>query len=502
MSPLPLALLLALLRGQDSSDLGDLQRRLEHEHPIVRGAAADGILERWKQWSEAELARLDTTTEGHRLADRVRARRLLGRDTAERLAGSEETLIRGGMEARLALLERAAQLCRERTLAEEDLEALAELAHREAWSTNTVDFVTWVGGARIRAYADLIAPHLNDSDGGVRARTAWSLGMLGALRHSYALRAMLKDSDPLARGHAAWALAVLGFRDAGPAISELLTDRDWQVRWNAARSLARLGMTDRIPNVLELLEDPSPLTRSAAIHALGELQARAHWERMRFFLGSATALTRVDAIHCLARMGAVEAVPDLLETARRPEPELAVPAILAVGELESRLHGAQRENTVKELESIRGPGAEAAEFAADVVLIRFGRRDAATQRRVLGDLLERKETDPDDPLGRAMAAAMARAHESAAVERLNRPVRLEKPVATIGDLCALLKGTGLTLQSGDVDLECRLAAGIRITPARALELVLGRFVAVPEGDALTLRPVGEALSSWRQRLNR
>ncbi len=106
-------------------------------------------------------------------------------------------------------------------------------------------------------------------DAPTRRLAAASLGRLGGLRATVALKAALNDHDTEVRIEAVDALGNIEGPRAVDALLEALRGADRDVRGAALAQLVRLGDVRVLPVLVEMAGDPRHLLRRAAITALG-----------------------------------------------------------------------------------------------------------------------------------------------------------------------------------------------------------------------------------------
>ncbi|GEM_PF-3555802 len=102
-----------------------------------------------------------------------------------------------------------------------------------------------------------------------REEAATSLGRVGGLRATVALRAALEDHETAVRIRAVDALGIIEGPRATDALMEALRGSDREVRGAALQALVTKGDIRVLPVLLEMASDPRNLLRRAAITALG-----------------------------------------------------------------------------------------------------------------------------------------------------------------------------------------------------------------------------------------
>ena len=107
-------------------------------------------------------------------------------------------------------------------------------------------------------YIPLLVTLLRNENPGIRANTAWALGIIGpsAVEAAPVLVNALYDADHLVREAAASSLGKIGSRDTGTvnALIKALKDPDFSVGHNAAAALAKIG-DSAVPELLRQVPD-------------------------------------------------------------------------------------------------------------------------------------------------------------------------------------------------------------------------------------------------------
>lgn len=332
--------LLASLLLQDGID--QLIERWRSDDPDVRSRGDERVLSRWKEWTDADLARVeraaaDPDSEVSQRAGqalrKIRARRRFGPDLLREVEGIDDTFDEGTVEARWGALLRALDAYRDRRLSDDDMKALAEGMRRCAWPDRERSILALaeqhrplaaaaapflkdpagelrgralsvLGKWRARGFASEVLPLLRDEEAFVRWAAAEAVGRMRYREGAAALGGLLGDVHSGVRARAAEAVGLIGAAEHAAALAALLKDDAAEVRWKAAEALGRLGDARWVPAVAALLEDP--LVCGEAAFALGRLGARGHARGAAALLRDARPRVRRFAVLALAQLGAPE----------------------------------------------------------------------------------------------------------------------------------------------------------------------------------------------------
>lgn len=191
--------------------------------------------------------------------------------------------------------------------------------------------------ARIAGYfgfencADLLFAACRDAETAVRQAAVENIVFLEDDRIVPALAAVLRDDDAPVRQAAARALAFVEPRAAWPLLQTALADEAAWVRYFAARALGEIGFVEGVPLLARLAQsDPAFQVRVAAMEALGKLGGAAAVAVLAPFIESEEADLARTAVIALGEVAHPDALPPLLETLRRGNPEMRRHTIAAL----------------------------------------------------------------------------------------------------------------------------------------------------------------------------
>lgn len=322
-------------------------------------------------------------------------------------------------------------------------------------------------GPSAGAAARALGPFLNDAEPAVRAAAATSLGALGG--SEAALAPLLTDGDAAVRTAARRAL-----RGCGSAALDPFLVRAWgSARPEEKGELAAVaGAVGAVKTARAALAEPDPVVRRAALTRPERLGAAGR-DLLTAALADPDAAVRLSAARGL--VAAKEAEP-LVALARRPELELRLTALAALGEL----GGARAQEC---LEGALDDGSERVRAAAAQALGHLGSSAASRLRRQL--------SDPARDVRQAVVAALGSVLSNSPTAEL---------VAALGDesdgdlryAAALALARQATTQpAARRALEETAANG---TPAVRLSARLGRaFIGRPDAMVPFMRMLREGL---------
>lgn len=146
----------------------------------------------------------------------------------------------------------------------------------------------------------------------VRQKAAESLGRVGGLRATVALRAALEDRDTAVRIEAVVALGTIKGARAVDALLEALKGADRDVRGAALQALIALGDDQVLPVLIEMVRNPRHPLRRTAVTALGGFRQRQSVETLLVAVGDNDRTFADLAATALGRVGGHSAVEPLL----------------------------------------------------------------------------------------------------------------------------------------------------------------------------------------------
>jgi HEAT repeat protein len=335
----------------------DFIHQWRSEQAAIRDQATLGLLSRWKEWSDADLAKVkraagdeDPEVAGRagQALDRIEVRRtLLGTDL-ETVRGIEDAVCLGRKEDQLSVLGEAAGLWLRKKLRERDLLVLAQWAVKRKWTIESGELMGVAelpygphGESRsVTPYAELVAPHLKSPDAKTRAWAAGFVGGTGQRTYSAPVAVLLKDEDGHVRAMAAWALGWLGGSDAPDLIVPLLEDQEPEVRRRSINSLAHLGDQGHRSQIALQLSDLDPGVRAAAAETLGILRAREYGENIAALLqGGKDDQAQFAAVIALGVLGAHDHAMEVVPLLKSKDWVRRLEATKALARMGAREHG-------------------------------------------------------------------------------------------------------------------------------------------------------------------
>ncbi len=437
------AALLSALHGPCQEQLERLIQRLGSDNVAARERALEDILSRWKEWADADLARLDRAsgssdkTAAHLAAEaaaRVRIRHAVGDKLLSRVKDIDRRIYAGGDEERLAALGQVRTALHMREIKKEQARAVGRFAvpllespNRKVWSDAFSLVITLEARDTIPALVRLLRapePYL-------RGTAAWTLGRLGAQEHAESLAGLLADSERSVVANAIRGLGQLGRKEDIPRVAPWIQDPDRMLREAAVEALGDLGATNHTGSVVRLLEDSEEGVRSMALLALGQLGAREHSGKVVPFLKVQEGTERHSALRALCLMGAADRLDDAIQFLKEEHADFT---FLVWRMLEGYGTADHARPVVAMLKDLSGAGAIAAfEALADIgrpehagviaphlksaseevlpsVFRALGRLAASEHLKLLEESLARPETTTRGLAAFALAQAATRAH--------------------------------------------------------------------------------------------
>jgi len=304
-----------------------LLRRLRAEDPGARILAMKELLDRWKEWDDAALARidqaakspdLDVATAAREAARKIRIRRHIGRTGLEGIEGIEHVLAGGNEQAWLKVLKDAAALWKSQAARDEDLVALGRRAAEVPWTKSVEDLFELISEDAVPPFRVLLPPLLRNPEAEIRAEAAMRIAEIGSRRYFSDVLHLLKDPDPRVRRNAVGAFRTMNTRERGAEIVPLLKERDPGVRAAALGALGHVGHPEHADEVAPFVEDPDQGVRYAAIGALGALRTPKYADRIAPKLKDPDRGTRALTCEALGRMGARQKAAEVASLLQDP----------------------------------------------------------------------------------------------------------------------------------------------------------------------------------------
>jgi HEAT repeat protein len=217
------------------------------------------------------------------------------------------------------------------------VQALSDEGLRSADPEARRDAVMRLAASGDTAAATLIAPLLNDPTESVRAAAAGALGRLHDVASVGALaRVAGADKRPFVRKTAASALGEIGDRAGVPALVERVRrERDSEVRAAAVIALGAIGDPSATAALRERLSDGDAFVRREAVRALGRVgAAEALPDIVARLREDREAEVRRRAAEALGALGDERAREALREAVQDADPYVADAAVAALGVLD------------------------------------------------------------------------------------------------------------------------------------------------------------------------
>lgn len=162
---------------------------------------------------------------------------------------------------------------------------------------------------------------------------------------------LLEHENPEVRHATIWALDELKLRKEQqewliPVLITCLSDKHGAVRAATAYLLGRLGAHQAVEDLIKLLEDDLPLTQMNTLDALGQLKNPKAFDALVAHLHTPYAFLAADA---LGKLGKSEAIPHLLPLLEDPNPTVQGSATLAILKLDQGSYTAELLDHPKEI---------------------------------------------------------------------------------------------------------------------------------------------------------
>ncbi len=190
----------------------------------------------------------------------------------------------------------------------------------------------WLGAARDVGAVPALIYALGNRHRGCQEAVMDALVQIGGRETVEGLLPLLADRNPLLCSAAGEILERIG-RPAVLPVRGLLRHGDPRVRSTAANLLGKLGASEAVPDLMELREDGNINVRCTVFRVLGELGDRSVCAGIRDYLGDPEAWVRFAAMHALADLQDREAIPFFLEALQTADDMSAWAAVDALGRL-------------------------------------------------------------------------------------------------------------------------------------------------------------------------
>lgn len=329
------ALLLGLLAGWPDS-IDRLIGRWGGEDLPAREEASAEILERWREWGEAELALLEAATgdpDGEVAARARRAhavivvRRRLAGTELEKIARHDEIVLAGSDEERLGLL--AANGV---TPLVKDRELLLELALEFGWSFRP-EFMDRL--AQNGAAARLILPFLEHADPSVRAAAVGQVIRVMSREGLDRILPLLGDGDAGVRSSVLYSIQSLQLEACPAEVVPMLDDPCGAVRARAAGLLVSGKVRVSAEEFVRRMPDPDPAARAAFLMAIGCVGEDGHAAVVARFLEDEDREVRRQAVFSMSWLRGAEGASAVLPLLQDPENRVREAAICAIQETDA-----------------------------------------------------------------------------------------------------------------------------------------------------------------------
>ena len=170
----------------------------------------------------------------------------------------------------------------------------------------------------------------------VRRAAIAAVNAIGAAATRPLIHRRLADPDPLVRECAVRVAGYFGFEECAPALLAATDDADEGVRRAAIEQLPVIQEPPAVSALLRALTRETPRNRAAAAHALALVDDDGSVRALIAALDDDDSWVRYFAAGSLARRTVIEAVPALVERARRdPATHVRIAALHALGLLDA-----------------------------------------------------------------------------------------------------------------------------------------------------------------------
>ena len=194
-----------------------------------------------------------------------------------------------------------------------------------------------------------LVPALKDESEYSRRAAVEVLNEVGDVNSVKDLLAAIKDDDWWVRSRAGDALAEIGGPKVVDSVVNLIKDNDEEIRRTAIEILNAMKDERAVDHLIDAVDDDDWWVRERAIDALCQIGSTKALPKLEEILGKDPKTDTV-VIRALAKMGAPQHVSLIVPMLTRPEREIQVEAIKALGHLADDKHA---ETVRKVLEKIK-----------------------------------------------------------------------------------------------------------------------------------------------------
>ncbi|MBI4617847.1 MAG: HEAT repeat domain-containing protein [Planctomycetes bacterium] len=375
-----------------------------------REAASREAVDRWRDWTEADLAFLRELAAGEdpelrwrsaAALERIDLRRRLG--AALVAAGVDRAIAQGTEWGRLEALYLAGNAWVMGDASSEELTPLVEMAREWKWGQASEAVAGVIGDNRLEPFAELLVPLLDDPDADTRWDAVLGLGKLGMRKRIPEILTKFADPSDQVRSAAVWSLIELGAAETDrDKLIEFVANGDYGTWYPASGYLRRLCQSGDFELTVDLLARGNESIRDHAARFLIEVEVPA--DELRPLLADERAVVRAAAARALAFPGALEAERDVARLLDDPDAEVRTAAAEALGAMGARDSVAR----------IAGLSTDASEDVRAASVRALGRLGVREYRSVVLDGL----SDQDRWVRHAAVGAMASMGDEEDIERL------------------------------------------------------------------------------------
>jgi serine/threonine-protein kinase len=207
---------------------------------------------------------------------------------------------------------------------------------------------------------------IKDDDWWVRSRAGDALGKIGGPRVIDAVLQLARDPDEDIRRTAVEILNQTKDERAINHLIESTRDKDWWVSERSVDALAEIGDKRALPRLLEMLPSVPSRSLPVVVRAIGKLGEGRNVELLLPYLARPEKELRVEAIHALGHISDTQRAPhvrlQLQAQAQNPDSAIAAAATAALKDIANRLEEGPATGT----HPIARPGSGTMELARPV----------------------------------------------------------------------------------------------------------------------------------------